>query len=75
MDRNLIKKNNSDTQISRSLRGNVDRNLPWAVHPYNLKRRSLRGNVDRNDTVYVGAGTIRSRSLRGNVDRNLSSIG
>ena len=48
VDRNLIKKNNSDTQISRSLRGNVDRNDTVYVGAGTIRSRSLRGNVDRN---------------------------
>ena len=34
--------------LSRSLRGNVDRNISTAVTVLSFSGRSLRGNVDRN---------------------------
>ena len=59
--------------MSRSLRGNVDRNpLKYDIIDVPF-RRSLRGNVDRNDNcVNLGSDVI-SRSLRGNVDRNIDN--
>ena len=37
---------------SRSLRGNVDRNIEDVVVDGELRGRSLRGNVDRNSVAY-----------------------
>ena len=55
---------------SRSLRGNVDRNVASVKTEEEVSRRSLRGNVDRNINLVHEHNRYRSRSLRGNVDRN-----
>ena len=56
---------------SRSLRGNVDRNIGHSGITWSCKRRSLRGNVDRNTAKTATPITDLRRSLRGNVDRNV----
>ena len=60
-------------EFSRSLRGNVDRNVVHKVTNAATTRRSLRGNVDRNGYSSTYNAEYMSRSLRGNVDRNFKS--
>ena len=55
---------------SRSLRGNVDRNIDAAFLVPVHCGRSLRGNVDRNINITTEGFVNDGRSLRGNVDRN-----
>ena len=47
-------------RIGRSLRGNVDRNLPMIPPTVTAQGRSLRGNVDRNTSqrIYDDAGLL-----------------
>ena len=57
-------------QKSRSLRGNVDRNIVAGTGEAEERSRSLRGNVDRNFRDTNTGKPANRRSLRGNVDRN-----
>ena len=51
MDRNIDIDTMLDAELSRSLRGNVDRNATALIHALFLSSRSLRGNVDRNTST------------------------